>query len=96
VTLTFGGSARGAGWARFHTTAIYSGLLRMADLIALQPDINIRLHIVAPDEKHDRVMSEIKRPIFSSLEKAPLYGPMLDDDRLDPFARVRAACDGVL
>ena len=45
----------------------------MADLIALQPDINIRLHIVAPDEKHDRVMSEIKRPIFSSLEKAPLY-----------------------
>jgi hypothetical protein len=31
-----------------HTTAIYSGLLRMADLLSLQPDINIRLHIVAP------------------------------------------------
>lgn len=56
-----------------HTTAIYSGLLRMADLLSLQPDINIRLHIVAPDEKHDKVMREIKRPIFSSLEKAPLY-----------------------
>lgn len=29
------------------TTAVYSGLLRMADLLALQPDLNIRLHIVA-------------------------------------------------
>lgn len=56
-----------------HTTAIYSGLLRMADLLALQPDINIRLHIVAPDEKREKVMREIKRPIFSSLEKVPLF-----------------------
>jgi hypothetical protein len=56
-----------------HTTAVYSGLLRMADLLALQPDINIRLHIVAPDAKHDKVMREIKRPIFSALEKGPLY-----------------------
>ena len=31
-----------------HTTAIYSGLLRMADLLALQPNMDIRLHIVAP------------------------------------------------
>jgi hypothetical protein len=31
-----------------HTTAIYSGLLRMTDLLALQPDMDIRLHIVAP------------------------------------------------
>ena len=45
----------------------------MADLLALQPDINVRLHIVAPDAKHDKVMYEIKRPIFSSLEKGPLY-----------------------
>jgi hypothetical protein len=56
-----------------HTTAVYSGLLRLADLLAIQPDINIRLHIVAPDAKHDKVMREIKRPIFSSLEKGPLY-----------------------
>jgi hypothetical protein len=31
-----------------HTTAIYSGILRMADLLALQPNMQIRLHIVAP------------------------------------------------
>ena len=36
-----------------HTTAVYSGLLRMADLLALQPNMDIRLHIVAPDERRD-------------------------------------------
>jgi hypothetical protein len=56
-----------------HTTAIYSGLLRMADLLALQPNMDIRLHIVAPDDKRERVMREITRPVFSLLEKGPLY-----------------------
>jgi len=31
-----------------HTTAVYSGILRMADLLALQPNMDIKLHIVAP------------------------------------------------
>lgn len=56
-----------------HTTAIYSGILRMADLLALQPNMNIRLHIVAPDEKRDKVLREIKRPVFSLLDRGPLY-----------------------
>jgi hypothetical protein len=56
-----------------HTTAIYSGLLRMADLLALQPNMDIRLHIVAPDDKREKVMREIRRPVFSLLEKGPLY-----------------------
>ncbi len=56
-----------------HTTAIYSGLLRMADLLALQPNMDIRLHIVAPDEKRDKVLREIKRPVFSLLDRGPLY-----------------------
>lgn len=30
-----------------HTTSIYSGILRMADLMALQ-NLNIKTHIVAP------------------------------------------------
>ena len=30
------------------TTAVYSGLLRMSDLLALQPNIDIRLYLVAP------------------------------------------------
>ena len=48
-----------------HTTAIYSGLLRMADLLALQPNMDIRLHIVAPPDKRERVLREIRRPVFS-------------------------------
>jgi len=51
-----------------HTTSVYSGLLRMADLVALQPNINIRLHIVAPAEKREKVMQEIQRPVFTLLE----------------------------
>ena len=56
-----------------HSTAIYSGLLRMADLLALQPNMDIRLHIVAPDERREKVLREIKRPVFSLLEREPLY-----------------------
>lgn len=56
-----------------HSTAIYSGLLRMADLLALQPNMDIRLHIVAPIEKRERVLRQIRRPVFSLLERGPLY-----------------------
>jgi predicted RNA-binding protein len=55
-----------------HTTSIYSGLLRMADLMALQPNMDIRLHIVAPSLKRDKVFQEIRRPVFSLLERGPL------------------------
>jgi hypothetical protein len=56
-----------------HTTAIYSGILRMADLLALQPNMQIRLHIVAPAERRQKVLREIKRPVFSLLDHGPLY-----------------------
>lgn len=55
-----------------HTTSIYSGILRMADLLALQPNMDIRLHIVAPAERREKVFQEIRRPVFSLLEKGPL------------------------
>lgn len=55
-----------------HTTSVYSGLLRMADLLALQPNMNIRLHIVAPIAKREKVFQEIRRPVFSLLERGPL------------------------
>ncbi len=55
-----------------HTTSIYSGILRMADLMALQPNMDIKAHIVAPEERRDKVLHEIKRPVFSLLERGPL------------------------
>jgi hypothetical protein len=51
------------------TTAIYSGLLRMSDLLALQPNLEINLFLVAPDERRDKVENEILRPTFSLREK---------------------------
>lgn len=56
-----------------HTTSIYSGILRMADLLALQPNMDIRLHIVAPEARRDKVFQELRRPVFSLLEKGPLH-----------------------
>ena len=55
-----------------HSTSIYSGILRMADLLALQPNMDIRLHIVAPEERKEKVFTEIRRPVFSLLDRGPL------------------------
>lgn len=51
-----------------HTTSIYSGLLRMADLISLVSNLNLTLHIVAPDSRREKVFREINRPVFQLLE----------------------------
>lgn len=50
------------------TTSVYSGLLRMSDLVALQPNTSIDLFIVAPDERAPKVRSEILRPTFESFD----------------------------
>lgn len=55
-----------------HTTSIYSGILRMADLMALQPNLNISAHIIAPTDRKEKVLQEISRPVFAFLEKGPL------------------------
>lgn len=55
-----------------HTTSVYSGILRMADLLALQPNMDIRLHIVAPISRREKVFQELLRPVFSLLDRGPL------------------------
>ena len=74
-----------------HTTAIYSGLLRMADLLALQPNMDIRLHIVAPPDKREKVLREIRRPVFSLLDRGPLYDQcsFLSYDSIDSLAEMQ-------
>jgi hypothetical protein len=39
----------------------------MADLISMQPNLNIPLYLVAPDERRNKVFSEVNRPTFSRL-----------------------------
>src|SRR5436305_14524601 len=51
------------------TTSVYSGLLRMSDLLALQPNIDIKLYLVAPDERRRKVEDEILRPTFALRER---------------------------
>ena len=53
-------------------TSIYSGILRMADLLALQPMLNIKIHIVAPPERREEVFKQVSRPVFAVMEKGPL------------------------
>jgi hypothetical protein len=54
------------------TTSIYSGILRMADLLSLQPMLDIKIHIVAPNSRRDAVFQQITRPVFAVMEKGPL------------------------
>jgi hypothetical protein len=51
------------------TTSVYSGLLRMSDLLALQPNLDIPLYLVAPDERRGKVEQEILRPTFALRER---------------------------
>lgn len=67
-----------------HTTSIYSGLLRMSDLASMQPNLNIRLYIVAPDEKRDQVFSQINRPTFSRMKP-----PLRDICQFIPYSQLK-------
>lgn len=66
------------------TTSIYSGLLRMSDLIAMQPNLNIPLFLVAPDERREKVIAEVNRPTFSRLSP-----PLAQICRYIPFSTLR-------
>lgn len=47
------------------TTDILKGLLRMADLITLLPNLIVPLFIVAPEDRRGAVFEQITRPVFS-------------------------------
>jgi len=72
------------------TTSIYSGLLRMSDLMALQPNLDIRLYLVAPDERRDKVEQEILRPTFQLRSK-----PLNKICGFLPFSKLVEKVDGI-
>ena len=74
-----------------HTSAIYSGLLRMSDLISMQPNIKINLYIVAPDERREKVFNEINRPTFARLKP-----PLPDICRFIPYSELKSKTEGYL
>jgi hypothetical protein len=68
-----------------HTSTIYSGLLRLSDLITRQPNLSIDLYIVAPDDRRDKVISEVNRPTFANLKK-----PLAKICRFLPYSHLKA------
>ncbi len=82
--LWLDGSAIVAAFEVESTTSVYSGLLRMSDLLAMQPNLNIPLFIVAPDERHAKVIHEVNRPTF-----ARLATPLADVCRFISFNGLR-------
>jgi len=55
-----------------HTSPVYSGLLRMADLMTMQPNLQINWFLVAPEQRFDKFAIEVARPTFCGLRQ-PLY-----------------------
>jgi len=70
-----------------HTTAIYSGLLRFADLKIIAPNHPFPLFIVAPLLKKNRVFEQIRRPAFKrlGLDKEVRYISYETIDGIDKF-----------
>ena len=55
------------------TTSILSGLARMGDLIAMIPDLDVPLFIVAPEARREKVFDEMAAPVQSWSRAAARY-----------------------
>lgn len=69
--LWLDGNAIVAAFEIESTTSIYSGLLRMSDLLAQQPNIAVPLFLVAPEQRRAKVIEQVNRPTFGRM-KPPL------------------------
>jgi len=63
------------------TTSIYSGILRMADLLSLQPNFRINCYLVAPDSREAEVFNQVNRPVFTKMKN-----PFRETCRFIPFS----------
>ena len=82
------GNAITAAFEIESTTSIFSGLLRMSDLIAMQPNISVPLFLVAPEERRASVFRQVNRATFSRM--AP---PLPEVCRYISFEGLRDALD---
>lgn len=72
-----------------NSTAIYSGLLRFADLALVAPNTTYPLFIVAPQEKRNRLIEQLRRPTFRHLhlDRKVRYLSYDTVNEIDDFAR---------
>jgi hypothetical protein len=73
-----------------YSTSIYSGILRMSDLLALQPNLDMKLYLVAPDDRRDKVAQEIRRPTFALRER-----PLPEICGFISFSALRKKVEGI-
>lgn len=71
-----------------HTTSVYSGLLRLSDLLTVQPNISIELYIVAALQRRGEVERQVSRPTFRSRLRMP------DICRFVSYEKLRETLDG--
>ena len=62
------------------STSIYSGILRLEDLVRSVPDCTCNVYLVAPDKREKEVMAQFARPAFKQdLANIPLAFIPFDD-----------------
>jgi hypothetical protein len=70
------------------TTSVHSGLLRMADLAALSPNLSFPLYVVAPRARLERVRRELSRPTFQRMGLHRRCGFFAEEELLDAAASI--------
>lgn len=77
----------GAAFEIENSTAIYSGLLRFADLNIVAPNTTYPMFIVAPSHRRNRVREQLARPVFErlSLRDKVTFLPYETIDEIEDF-----------
>jgi hypothetical protein len=70
------------------TTSVHSGLLRMADLAALSPNLSFPLYVVTPRARLERVRRELTRPTFQRMELHRRCGFFAEEELIDAAAGI--------
>jgi hypothetical protein len=65
------------------TTSVHSGLLRMADLAALSPNLSFPLYVVTPRARLERVRRELSRPTFQRMGLHRRCGFFAEEELID-------------
>jgi hypothetical protein len=68
------------------SSQVFSGLLRMSDLLAVVPALNVKLYVVAARDRQGKVMKELGRPTFQKIGLSE-YCRFLPSEELEALAR---------
>jgi len=71
------------------STSIYSGLLRMSDLLAVVPALKLQIYIVAPRGRQNKVLAELGRPTFRKIGLSEYCRYIPTEDLSELIGRVK-------